>query len=148
MGKKVTVEVLVDGGKASAGPALGGTLGPLRVNMGQVIAQINEKTKDFKDMKVPVKVTVDEETKAFTLSVGTPPAAQLLKKELNLKKASGEPNKLKVDNLTIEQVIKVAKMKQDILLVRDLKAAVKTMLGTCQSCGFLVEGKPVLDINA
>ena len=143
MGKKVTVEVLVDGGKATAGPALGGTLGPLRINMGQVIAQINEKTRDFKDMKVPVKITVDEETKAFTLLVGTPPAAQLLKKEVTLKKASGEPNKHKVDNLLFEQVIKVAKMKQDALLIRDLKSAVKTMLGTCQSCGFLVDGKEV-----
>ena len=141
MGKKTTVEVLVDGGKATAGAALGGTLGPLRVNIAQVVSQINVKTKEFAGMKVPVKVTVDEETIEFTLSVGTPPTTQLIKTELGLKKASGQPNLYKYDTLLMEQVIKVAKMKQDSMLVRDLKGAVKTVIGSCQSAGILVEGK-------
>ena len=90
-----TVETLVDRGKASAAPPLGSSLGPLKVNIGQVISSINEKTKIFNGMKVPVKVIVNTETKDFKIEVGTPPASQLIKKEINLESGSGEPNKNK-----------------------------------------------------
>ncbi len=141
MGKKTTVEVLVEGGKASAGPALGGTLGPLKVNIGQVISQLNEKTRDFAGMKVPAKVVVDNDTKDFTISIGTPPSSDLIKKEVNLEKGSGEPDKIKVAAVSIEQIVKVAKMKSSSLIVNNLKSAVKTIVGTCNSLGILVEGK-------
>lgn len=146
MGKKETVEVLVEGGKATAGPQIGGTLGPLKVNIGQVISVINDKTKDFKGMKVPVKVIVDTETKEFDIEIGTPPTSELIKKELDLKLGSGEPNKLYVGVASIEQIIKVAKMKRPSLFVNNLKSAVKTILGSCQSMGILVEGKKPHDV--
>jgi len=141
MGKKATVEVMVDGGKATAGPALGGTLGPLKVNIGQVISQLNEKTKDFAGMKVPAKVIVDTESKEFTITIGTPPSSDLIKKEVNLEKGSGEPDKVKVAVISMEQVIKVAKMKSSSLIVNNLKSATKVVVGTCNSLGILVEGK-------
>ncbi len=78
MGKKQIVEALVEGGKASAAPPLGSSLGPLKVNIGLVVSQINDKTKDFKGMKVPVKVIVDLDSKEFTIEIGTPPASQLI----------------------------------------------------------------------
>lgn len=144
---KETVDALVDGGKASAAPPLGPALGPLKVNIGQVIAEINKKTAAFTGMKVPVKVIVDSETKAFEIFVGTPPASGLIQKELGAKMGSGIPNKLKIGNLAIEDVIKIAKMKQDSLTARDLKAAVKTIVGSCNAMGVLVEGKPAKEIN-
>ena len=67
MSKIVEVKALVDGGKASAGPPLGSTLGPLRVNVKEVIAQINDKTKEFQNMKVPVVVKVDPEKRSFEI---------------------------------------------------------------------------------
>lgn len=146
MGKKTTVDVLVEGGKASAGPGLGGTLGPLKVNIGQVVSTINEKTKDFKNMKVPVKVIVDTETKEFEITIGTPPASQLIMKEIGIEKGSGEPNINKVGVISIEQVIKVAKMKHSSLIINNLKSAVKTIVGSCQSLGILVEGKSSKEI--
>ena len=76
-----TVEALVEGGKASAAPPLGPALGPLGVNIGQVISAINQKTDSFKGMQVPIKVIVDTSTKKFEITVGTPPAAALIKKE-------------------------------------------------------------------
>ncbi len=69
------IEALIDGGKASAAPPLGPALGPMGVNIGQVIAEINKKTEHFKGMQVPVKVIVDKETKSFEITVGTPPAS-------------------------------------------------------------------------
>ena len=63
------VSSLVTGGAASAGPPLGPALGPLGVNIMEVINAINEKTKDFEGMKVPVTVIVDSDTKNMKLKL-------------------------------------------------------------------------------
>jgi large subunit ribosomal protein L11 len=139
---KQTVESLIEGGKATAAPPLGPALGPTGVNIGQVVAEINKKTADLKGMQVPVKVTVDDETKEFTIEIGTPPAAALIKKEAGISKGAGNPLTDKVADLKIEQIIKVAKMKEDALLGNDTKAMSKEIIGTCQSMGVLVEGMP------
>ena len=146
MGKKQTVDALVDGGKASAGPPIGSSLGPLKVNIGQVVAEINQKTKDFAGMKVPVKIIVDTEDKTFTITIGTPPASQLIKKEIGIESCSGEPHVNKIGAITFEQIIKVARMKQSSLIVNNLKSAVKTIAGSCQSSGILIDGKDAIEI--
>ncbi|MBQ4415273.1 MAG: 50S ribosomal protein L11, partial [Methanomicrobium sp.] len=92
------VEVLVPGGKATAGPPLGPALGPLGINVKAVVDEINKKTAEFNGMQVPVKVEVDDK-KQFTISVGVPPATSLIIKECGLEKGSGEPNTNKVGNL-------------------------------------------------
>lgn len=136
-----SVDVMIEGGKATAAPPLGPALGPLGVNIGQVVQDINKKTADFKGMKVPVKVTVDSDTKEYEISIGTPPASALIKKEAGVAKGAGNPLKEKVADLKIEQVIKIAKMKQDSLLGKDAVSCVKEICGTCDSMGILVEGK-------
>ena len=144
---KESIDVLIEGGKATAAPPLGPALGPLKVNIGQIVAEINKKTAAFKGMKVPVKVTIDTETKVFDISIGTPPVSGLIKKELNLKKASGYPNKDKVANMAMQDVIKVAQMKRDAFFAKDMKAAAKIVIGSCNAMGILVEGKIAVDIN-
>lgn len=139
---KQTVEALIEGGKATAAPPLGPALGPTGANIGQVVAEINKKTADLKGMQVPVKVIVDTDTKEFTIEVGTPPAAALIKKEAGIDKGAGNPLTEKVADLMMEQIIKIAKMKEDALLGKDLKAKIKEIVGTCQSMGILVEGMP------
>jgi large subunit ribosomal protein L11 len=139
MGKQ-TVEVLIEGGKATAAPPLGPALGPTGVNIGQVIADINKKTEAMKGMQVPVKVIVDDTNKSYEITVGTPPASALIKKEAGIKKGAGNPLTDQVADLKIEQVIKIAKMKEDALLGNDLKAKCKEIVGTCQSMGVMVEG--------
>ena len=146
MGKE-SVDALVEGGKASAAPPLGPALGPLKVNIGQVVAEINKKTEAFKGMKVPVKVIVDTETKEFEIEIGTPPVSGLIKKELSMQKGSGYPNKDKVANMAIEDAIKVAKMKQDAFFNATLKGAVKIVIGSANAMGVLVEGKTAVEIN-
>lgn len=143
-----TVEVLVEGGKATAAPPLGPALGPMGVNIGQVVAKINEKTKVFSGMKVPVSVIINKDTKEFDITIGTPPASQLLKKEAGIQKGSGNPLSDKVADVLIEQIIKIAKMKEGNLLGNDLKAKVKEIIGTCNSMGILVEGKPAKEAIA
>ena len=137
-----TIEALIEGGKATAAPPLGPALGPLGVNIGQVINEINKKTTGFKGMQVPVKVIVDSNTKEFKVTVGTPPASQLVLKEAGIQKGSGNPFQDKVADLKIEQIIKIAKMKEDALLGKTMKEKVKEVVGTCRSMGILVEGVP------
>jgi large subunit ribosomal protein L11 len=140
-----SVDVLIEGGKASAAPPLGPALGPMGVNIGQVVADINKKTAGFKGMQVPVTVTIDTSTKSYTISVGTPPASALIKKEAGIQKGAGNPLLDKVADLAIEQVIKITIMKEDNLLGKDFKMKVREIVGTCQSMGVLVEGKPAQD---
>jgi len=141
------VEALVEGGKASAGPPLGPALGPLGVNIMQIINTINEKTKQFDGMKVPVKVLVDPKTKNFEIEVGTPPASSLIIKEIGLEKGSGSAGTHKVGNLSMDQAIKIAKMKHDNLLGKELKQKTKEIIGTCTSMGVTVEGKKPKEIQ-
>jgi len=140
---KQVVETMVEGGKATAAPPLGPALGPTGLNIGQVVMEINKKTADLKGMQVPVKVIVDTETKTFTIEIGTPPASALIKKEAGIEKGAGNPLTDKVADLKIEQVIKIAKTKQDSLLGSTMKAKVREIVGTCQSMGILVEGMTV-----
>lgn len=144
---KKVVEALVAGGQATAGPPLGPALGPLGVNVLAIVSKINEVTKEYAGMKVPVKVIVDTETKEFEVTVGTPTTSALVVSELKIEKGSGSPKAQKVGNLTMEQVVRIARLKQDELLSPSLKAAVKEVLGSCVSMGVTVEGKDPKEVQ-
>jgi len=145
-GKKV-VEALVAGGQATAGPPLGPALGPLGVNVLAIVNKINEVTKDYAGMKVPVKVIVDTETKEFEVAVGTPTTSALIVSELKVEKGSGSPKAQKVGNLSMEQIVSIAKKKSAELLSPNLKAAAKEVLGSCVSMGVTVDGKDPRDVQ-
>jgi large subunit ribosomal protein L11 len=147
MGEMKVVEALVNGGEATAGPPLGPALGPLGVNVLAIVNKINEITKDYSGMKVPVKISVNTDNKEFEVTVGTPTASALLVSELGITKGSGTPNTEKVGNLSLEQVVKIAKMKSADVLARDLKGAAKEILGTSVSMGVTVEGKDPREVQ-
>jgi large subunit ribosomal protein L11 len=134
------VEVLVPGGKATAGPPLGPALGPLGINVKAVVDEINKKTAEFNGMQVPVKVEVDDK-KNFTVSVGIPPTTALIIKECGLEKGSSEPGAKFVGNLPLDGAVRIARMKFDDMLSYDIKSAVKEVVGTCVSLGINVDGK-------
>ena len=135
------VSVLVEGGKASAGPPLGPALGPLGVNVGQVVAKINEETKQFAGMRVPVIVRVDAATRAFTLVVGRPPVAALLLKEAKKEKGSGKPKTEVVGDVALDAVRKIAEAKGDDLYGRTIEEKMNQVIGTCVSLGLTVGGE-------
>lgn len=122
------------------GPAIAQKIGPLGINIGQIISKVNQETSDFKGMKVPVQIEVDPLTKKFTIKISSPPTAELLKKEFNLESGSGDHKKIKIGNASIEQIIKITKTKFPNMLAKEFKSAVKSILGTCASIGLLVEG--------
>jgi len=147
MGRKEIIDLMVEGDKASPGPTSAPRLSAMKVNIQQIFSQINEKTKEYAGMQVPVKIEIDTETKAFEIKVGIPPMSSLIKKEMGIEVAKiTEEDKTKgvtsVGNLSFDQVLKIAKIKQSHLLSKDLKSAVKVVLGTANSMtGVLVENK-------
>jgi large subunit ribosomal protein L11 len=152
MGKKETVNLIVKGGAASAGPPLGPALAGKGINIGQVVKDINAKTAAMAGMDVPVKVVVDPAAKSYEIQVGLPPSSALLKKEASLEKGSGAAGKKIVSVLAIEHIIKVAQVKGEAMLGSTLKNKVKELLGTCVSLGIRVEGKDpravIKEVNA
>jgi len=149
MGKKVTVDLLVEGGKARPGPQVGQKLGPLKVPIQKILDEINKRTKDFAGMQVPVKIIVDSETKEWKIEIGTPPTSQLIKNELgknNLPKnkkgqprAAQQPGREWIGNLSFEQIVKIAKMKKDSLMANSIKAAILEVSGTALSMGVTID---------
>ncbi|MDI9646252.1 MAG: 50S ribosomal protein L11 [Archaeoglobales archaeon] len=141
------VVVLVPGGKATPGPPLGPAIGPLGLNVKQVVDKINEATREYDGLNVPVKIIVKED-RTFEIKVGIPPVSALIKRELKIEKGSSTPQKDFVGNLSFEQVLKIAKMKKEQSLSYNLKGVVKEVLGTCVSMGIKVDGKPPKEVLA
>jgi large subunit ribosomal protein L11 len=129
-----TVDVIVEGGKASAAPPLGPALGPIGVNIQAVVDSINEKTRDLAGLKVPVKVIVDTATKDYRIEIGKPPASALILKELGLQKGAATTGQDRIGDLTGEQVRKIARAK----FGSDDEAAVNQIKGTCRSMGVTI----------
>ncbi len=140
------IKLLVEGGKMSPGPAVAQQLGPMGINMGKVISDVNEATQEFKGVTLPVHLTVNPDTKEVSIKVLSPPTSELIKKELGVAKASGARLKQRVGNLAIEQVISVSKAKHDAMLSNDFMATIKSVIGTCQALGVLIENKETKEI--
>jgi len=141
------VKLLVDGGEMRPGPAIAQKLGPMGINMGKVMQEVNKATSEFKGTKVPVNLDVDPKTKNFKIEVFSPPTTELLKKEIGLEKGTNDHKANKVGNCSIELIIKVAKVKFPNMLAKEFKSAVKSVIGSCTTLGVLVENKVARDIN-
>ena len=140
MGEKKAINALVTGGEATAGPPLGPALGPLGVNVLAIVNEINKQTSDFKGMRVPVKVEVDQETKQFAITVGTPTTSALIAKESSIAKGSSKPNVEFAGELTIEKVVSIARSKMAGSYAKSVRSAVREVVGSCVSMGVRVEG--------
>jgi large subunit ribosomal protein L11 len=145
------IELLVEGGKAAPGPSTAPKLSALKLNVGEIFAKINQLTKQFEGMDVPVKIIVDKQTRKYEIEVGLPPTSSLLKKEAGIDvakitKEDKEKGKRWVGNISFEKVLKVTKLKEKELEGKDLKAKVKQVLGTCLSLHLLVDNKDPRDV--
>jgi len=141
------IKILADGGNMKPGPTLSQKIGPTGISMSLVLQKINEATKDFDGMKVPVEVNLNPSTGDIEVVVFSPPVAELLKAEFKIAKGSGIQKQVQVANASIEQIIAIAKTKAPNLLSTTLKSAVKTVVGSCGSLGILIEGKFASEIE-
>ncbi|MBN1160177.1 MAG: 50S ribosomal protein L11 [Candidatus Diapherotrites archaeon] len=140
------VKFLIEGGKGGGG-ALGMQLGPLGLPLNDITKEINEKTKDFTGMKVPVTVHVEDKTKKWSVEVGTPPVSALILKEIGAKKGTGKVKEQPTGDLKMEQIVKIAKMKKDSVNSTNLKATVLQIAGSCVSVGCTIDGKRPQDVQ-
>jgi len=137
--KKVTgkIKLQIEAGKANPSPPVGPALGQKGVNIMDFCKQFNERTASQAGYIIPVVIDVYED-RSFDFVVKSPPAAVLIKKELNLPKGSSVPNKNKVAQITQEQLEKIAKIKMEDLNARTLEQAVEMIKGTARSMGVTV----------
>ena len=140
MAKEVTgfIKLQIKGGAANPAPPVGPALGSKGLNIMDFCKQFNAKTADQQGMIIPVVITVYAD-RSFTFITKTPPAAVLIKKACNLKKASGEPNKTKVATITKDQIKEIAEMKMPDLNAASVESAMSMIAGTCRSMGVVVE---------
>ena len=118
------------------------------VNILQIITAINEQTKEFKGMKIPVTVSVDTDTKKWEIEVGIPSASALLLKEAGIQKGSGTSGTEWVGEVSADMIAKIAKVKLETSYASSLKSVAKQIVGTCVSLGIKVEGKTPKEFTA
>ena len=133
------LKLRIPGGKATAGPPVGSTLGQWGLNMMDFINPFNEATKDFMGKNVIVHIKVYEDRTFDWVCLGQP-VDDLIREEIKLAKGSGKPNTEKVGKITRAQLEKIAQAKMAQLNAVDLKGAVKVIAGTARSMGVEVEG--------
>ena len=140
MAKKVKtfVKLQAPAGEASPAKGIGPALGPHGVSAADFCKQFNEKTQGQGGITLPVVITVFED-RSFTFIIKTPPAAVLIKKELNLPKGSAIPHKEKVGKLSKDQLKKIAEIKMPDINANDIEAGMKIVAGTARSMGVETE---------
>jgi len=135
---KAKIKLQIQAGKANPAPPVGSALGQHGVAIQEFCTKFNDKTKDQMGDIIPVIITVYDD-RSFDFVTKTPPAAELIKKELKMEKGSGTPNKTKVGKITQAQLAKIAERKMPDLNANDLEGAKKIIAGTAKSMGLVVE---------
>ncbi len=142
-----TFNFIVNGGKATGGPPIGPALGPMGVNIMAIVNKINEETAEYDGLPVPVDVTIDTDTKVFSVKVGMLTTFALISQATGIDKGSGMPNTSYAADLSFEQLIGVARKKREGIYAASLKKAVREVLGTCQSAGVTVDGRHAKEVQ-
>ena len=128
------LKLRIPGGKATAGPPVGSTLGQWGLNMMDFINPFNEKTKEFAGKNVIVHIKVYEDRTFDWVCLG-PPVDDLIREKIKLEKGSGRPNTEKVGKITMAQIKEIAEVKKDQLNAIDIEGACKVIAGTARSMG-------------
>ena len=138
--KKVTrvIKLQIPAGAANPAPPVGPALGAAQVNIMQFCQAFNAATSGRTGYIIPVEISVYED-RSFDFICKTPPAAQLIKKELGIEHGSKVPQRDKVGKLTQEQLTKIAEIKMPDLNANDIEAAKAIVAGTARSMGVTVE---------
>ena len=141
MAKKIigNLKLRIPGGRASAGPPVGSTLGQWGLNMMDFINPFNDATKEYNGKDVIVHIQVFED-RTFTWKCLGRPVDDLIREKVGIQKGSGKPHSDKVGKISQKDIEEIAETKMDVLNANDLAAASKVIAGTARSMGVTVEG--------
>ncbi|MFH1031042.1 MAG: 50S ribosomal protein L11 [Chloroflexota bacterium] len=141
MAKKVkaVIKLQIQAGQANPAPPVGPALGQHGVNIMAFCKEYNERTKGSAGSVIPAEITIYED-RTFTFVTKTPPAADLIKKALNIQKGSGKAGRETVGTIPREKILEIAKIKSKDLNANTIDAAVKVVEGTALSMGIGIEG--------
>jgi len=133
------IKLQIQAGQATPAPPVGPALGQHGVNIMDFCKQFNSQTGGQPGMLIPVEITVYHD-RTFSFITKTPPAAELIKKEIGLASGSPESNREKVGTITREQLRRIAEIKKPDLNATDEDAAIRMIAGTARSMGVEVVG--------
>jgi len=136
MAKKVLtmIKLQIPAGAANPAPPVGPALGQHGVNIMEFCKAFNAQTQQDAGTIIPVEITVFED-RSFDFITKTPPAAVLIREALGIEKGSGEPNRVKVGQISRQQVRDIAEKKLQDLNAHDVDQASKIIAGTARSMG-------------
>jgi large subunit ribosomal protein L11 len=139
MAKKLVtiIKLALAAGKATPAPPVGPALGQYGLNIMNFCKEYNSRTAEKGDLVIPVEISAFDD-RSFTFILKTPPASVLLAKAANVQKGSGEPNKVTVGSISVEQLEEIAKIKLPDLNVTELKGAMKIVEGTAKNMGISI----------
>ena len=139
MAKKVVgiIKLAIEAGKATPAPPIGPALGQRGVNIVAFCKEYNAKTADKAGFIIPVEITAYED-KSYTFILKTPPASVLIAKAAGVAKGSGQPQKIKVGNISKKQLQEIAETKLPDLNTRNVEAAMKIIEGTAKNMGVTI----------
>ena len=136
MAKKVTAvsRLQIPAGAANPAPPVGPALGQAGVNIMAFCKEFNAATQAQAGMVVPVVITVYQD-RSFTFITKSPPAANLIKKALNLNSGSKAAGREVAGKITRSQIMEIVKVKKNDMNARSDEAAMRIIEGTARSMG-------------
>ncbi|KAG8376550.1 hypothetical protein BUALT_Bualt09G0075100 [Buddleja alternifolia] len=143
----IDVFVRVTGGEVGAASSLAPKIGPLGLSPKKIGEDIAKETaKDWKGLRVTVKLTVQNRQAKVTV---VPSAAALVIKALKEPERDRKKTKnIKHNgNISLDDVVEIAKIMRSRSMAKDLSGTVKEILGTCVSVGCTVDGKDPKDLQ-
>lgn len=135
------------GGEIGSASSLAPKIGPLGLSPKKVGEDIQKATMDWKGLNVTVKLTVVNRQATVTM---IPSSSSLVMKALNEPDRDRKKVKNIVHNgnITLDQVIDIARQMRERSMAKKLAGTVKEILGTCNSIGCTVNGESPRDIQA
>jgi len=133
------------GGEVGASSALAPKIGPLGLSPKKVGEDIAKATTQWKGLRVTVQLTIQNRQAAVSV---VPSASSLVIKALKEppRDRKKEKNIKHSGNIPLDEIIEIARTMKSKSLAKELSGTVKEILGTAQSVGCTVDGKPAHDI--
>lgn len=134
--KKAVASIKIQvGAQTASASSVGTALGPHGVNIQQFCQDFNSQSSQHeKGLTLPVEITIYAD-RTLSFIIKSPPASVLIKKALGLPKGSQNPSKEWVGEISVEQMVEIAKVKANDMNALSIKQAVKSIAGTARSMG-------------